>query len=104
MKPLEIQYTDRYSQRPSGDINIEATLSAIIDRVNELSEPRNITTVPSQQSHTGGITIESTYVADKPKRFKAEDIRLDCYPLHGGVPGFKTQEEAEQARDYLLSL
>lgn len=38
MKPLEIKYTDRYSQRPSGHIDTEATLQAIIDRVNELSE------------------------------------------------------------------
>jgi len=98
MKRLEIKYNTSMVERDSGNIDIEATLQSIIDRVNEHTEKLN--------EMTAGVGVEATYVTGgvPPKRFKAYDLAIAQWT--NGVyliEGFKSEAEAQAALELLLN-
>ncbi len=113
MKPIEIIYNN-YTSTAGGVrevVNVEATLQAIIDRLNELA-----TTNPTENSSK--LVVEPfkgdmcdceninpdfdvkghlhNCVAANPKRFKSKDIERDGRTLH-----FWTEAEAQAALEAL---
>jgi len=116
MKPLELQYNtihDTDGGIALSQLNVEATLQTIIDRVNDISaivEPKIIATTVTSYDEFGLKGTIAKIGATPIKKFKAEDIAIHemyaktlDYELRMSK-SYSTLEEAEAARDYLLNL
>jgi len=101
MNPLKIQYKTFNSGCQT--VRVEATLRAVVDRVNELSEKLNCDCdqAPEQQEYNGHTRYCEAGL--QPKRFKADDIRMVCNWGETRLV-FKSEAEAQAALEALLNL
>jgi hypothetical protein len=104
MEPLKKQYNHVYHARIPNliieqSLDVDATLQALIDRVNELSE---ILTADKKE-----MTPESVLDwVNSPKRFKAEGLRVQKWSDYEecAIGYFKSEAEAQAALELLLNL
>ena len=112
MKPLELIGVRLHGIEMDDEVDIEATLQAIIDRVNELSEMANnpLYTVPDDFKWEGKIEPGSIRKLVPPKHFKAGEVIIkpiyegmrDTYYMVGTV--HSSEAEAQAALELLLNL
>ena len=98
MKPLNLIYKQTNQEKMDGHIkvtqvDVEATLQAIIDQVNELT--------PGGAAHVFLDPKEFTFPT---KRFKATDIYIENNSWNQPTIVFKSEAEAQAALELLLNL